>query len=1445
MIRLLAFLLTLSLATPVFAAASPTGRTPRGAWSATQQGIWDALEAANHAWWTDVLSEASSGSSTSVKRFANAVAYQVTGTSSYATAAEGFYDNLYGSSYDASGNATGTHASSVGINLNFLREEFLGTVIAFDYLLPSLSTADRTSWITMLNYWCDLMLDEPSGFSTSASDVDQTVGTTLGCIAWAYASDEYNTRSTELKTTGKIGGVTATGANRSSYRNAVEEYVTIRAVGGAFLEGSMYDMGTGQLLFMGLVLLENLSGNLSGLANIRNFATDYMHYMMFLGTPDRSEGFQWGDVQDEPRTFHAVRRKPLAIILSHVLKDDATRFPCLNQYQNLMGNSNLNARAFVFGNPNGASSDYRNCLSQGWSASGKGLYAFHDDWSNTNGSAFYAHFDDTHPEIPGTTQHSVNYEMTFDLFRSADWAITSKKGYGLYDGPIDQSKSLNTLIMGGLAVMGESRGMLDSQSASTFGYVSGSTSGTKRNDISNANNRYVHEATRSLVYLPSTDASRDELVIIDRLNVDDPLGGGRLLSKYHSEDQPIISNAPYRTQWVFQAPAVPTLGSNTLTWSANAQTTRITQMLPTAANRSTPTSDVPGWCATCFQRPVDSEINGPARYRVRWGEVNNNKWTVGVNVVSVYDDGGTAPNLTLITASDQQSGETCGAGTSEAVGVHVARAGHNDTIVMGNAKQACDTPDSDTDGTVTYASAALTTTVNKNRLRTVSTARFPTTAGYTFPVPAGTTATRKLLVLDLDPTLTWSAAVDGGSATSLGVSSSTPVGQLTISGSGSHTVVITQSGGVDPGDTTAPTVSITSPAASATVSGSVTVTATASDNVGVVGVQFKLDTANLGNEDFSSPYSTTWNTPNSSNGTHDLTAVARDASNNSTTSSIVSVTVSNVVASTLISVISTTGGGTYAVGTLNSSSLLYTDRTYLVNALPAYLTSQEYVRTANNDRTNSDNNYLVLGLTADATLTAVVNAIDPLPGWLNSTWTLRAETVDTTDDAGDPRKIYYKLYDSGTVTLGGKNFPPGSGSESNYIVVATPVFVEITAPTASQEVSGAAVSLTASVGTTTNVQGVTFKVDGVTIGVEDTTAAYGVTLDSTTLGNGAHTVTATIRHTNDVTYVSQPISFTITNTQADVIAPILSLISSGTPTATAATITWETNEASSSQVEYGLDTAYGSTTTLAPALVTIHSVALTSLTSLTTYHYRVLSVDQAGNSATSGDESFTTADGTDPVLTSVLAGATAATTATVTWTTDEAADSDLELRTSEAAIIGTATQTNASDVTSHSLSVTGLTASTTYYGKVRSTDATGNVSDWSAPFSFTPSASPDVTAPVLSAITVLNLSETSVQITWTTDEAATSEVRYGETTDYGSSSTDATLVLSHAVTLSGLSDDTFYHFQVRSADATPNTSAYSEDSTFETEATPAVPTATQTRAVLLYLIKMIGGTVNQ
>src|SRR5438046_7137186 len=91
-------------------------------------------------------------------------------------------------------------------------------------------------------------------------------------------------------------------------------------------------------------------------------------------------------------------------------------------------------------------------------------------------------------------------------------------------------------------------------------------------------------------------------------------------------------------------------------------------------------------------------------------------------------------------------------------------------------------------------------------------------------------------------------------------------------------------------------VTITSPADGSPVSGTVPVTASVTivGALTVAGVQFKLDGNNLGAEDTSAPYSVPWNTTTASNGSHTLTAVARDwLLGTLWTSNPVTVTVSN------------------------------------------------------------------------------------------------------------------------------------------------------------------------------------------------------------------------------------------------------------------------------------------------------------------------------------------------------------------------------------------------------------------------------------------------------------------------------------------------------------------------------------------------------------------------
>jgi len=188
---------------------------------------------------------------------------------------------------------------------------------------------------------------------------------------------------------------------------------------------------------------------------------------------------------------------------------------------------------------------------------------------------------------------------------------------------------------------------------------------------------------------------------------------------------------------------------------------------------------------------------------------------------------------------------------------------------------------------------------------------------------------------------------------------------------------------------------------------------------------------------------------------------------------------------------------------------------------------------------------------------------------------------------------------------------------------------------------------------------------------------------------------------NDVTLTGATVAI-------DSTAPAISAVAAGSITGTSAAVTWTTDEASDSQVEYGTTTTYGSLSALDANLVTAHDVALSGLAGSTLYHYRVLSRDAAGNRATGADSTFTTsADTSGPVISAITVGSIAGTTAVVAWSTDEASDSQVAYGLTTG--YGTVTTLDTSLVLAHSVPLSGLTLSTTYHYCVLSRDTAGNL----------------------------------------------------------------------------------------------------------------------------------------
>src|SRR5713101_2904340 len=77
--------------------------------------------------------------------------------------------------------------------------------------------------------------------------------------------------------------------------------------------------------------------------------------------------------------------------------------------------------------------------------------------------------------------------------------------------------------------------------------------------------------------------------------------------------------------------------------------------------------------------------------------------------------------------------------------------------------------------------------------------------------------------------------------------------------------------------------------------------------------------------------------------------------------------------------------------------------------------------------------------------------------------------------------------------------------------------------------------------------------------------------------------------------------------------------------------------------------------------------------------------------------------------------------------------------------------------------------------------------------------------------TTSSITSTSATITWQTSAAANSQIMYGTTTSYGSSTTlDAAMVMSHQESMTGLKAGTLYHYQLHSTDASGNPATSSD-----------------------------------
>jgi hypothetical protein len=373
-----------------------------------------------------------------------------------------------------------------------------------------------------------------------------------------------------------------------------------------------------------------------------------------------------------------------------------------------------------------------------------------------------------------------------------------------------------------------------------------------------------------------------------------------------------------------------------------------------------------------------------------------------------------------------------------------------------------------------------------------------------------------------------------------------------------------------PADTTPPTCTVTKPSAGQSMSDRWFVAAEASDNVGVIGVQMMLDGKPLLPEWSVPPYTQQWDTTFTPNGVHTLTAVARDAAGNKTTSAPVQVTVNNVAA---------VAGSVTFVGT-DSATLGTWKGVYGQDgsaiapgaAAPAYATFSAGSNTSvvvdqNSTDTralqNSTGTRTASYWTTGTTMDFAVGATDAKShrialyfcdyenlGRLTTLRVYDAATNTPLDSRalplyGNPLYLVYTY--SGNVIFRIVNQSPspqpgatvsaffwgGSGlPNSGPPPDTTPPAVSFNAPVGGATVSGK-VTLLASATDNVAVASVQFKVDSVNIGQPVTASPYTIAWDSAGVANGSHMLYAVAQDTSG-NLASTAIAVTVNNQVATV-----------------------------------------------------------------------------------------------------------------------------------------------------------------------------------------------------------------------------------------------------------------------------------------------------------------------
>ena len=362
------------------------------------------------------------------------------------------------------------------------------------------------------------------------------------------------------------------------------------------------------------------------------------------------------------------------------------------------------------------------------------------------------------------------------------------------------------------------------------------------------------------------------------------------------------------------------------------------------------------------------------------------------------------------------------------------------------------------------------------------------------------------------------------------------------------------SGTGTPGEINPPVVAVTAPTANSTVSGSMTLTASATDDTSVVGVYFAINGAPLGAEDQTAPYQTTWNTASYPDGVYVVKATAHDPYGNNSKSEV-TVTVNNTTppppaTSTATNLVLNpafeTAGTVGNPANWNRGGWGTNNRTY---TYPVAGKTGNGATVAITTFTNGDAKWYADDVTVTSGTTYTLKdsykstlSTEVLARYKKTDGTFQYQFLATIPSSGGAWQNYTQTVTvpTGVVSMTLFHVIAGIGSLTiDDVAIETTAVVPPPTDTTSPIVSVSQPALNAVLSSTTAVtitatdnvavSGVTLLVDGSAVGVEDTTSLYTFSLNTLSLTNGGHTISARARDASNNVATATAVAVTVNN----------------------------------------------------------------------------------------------------------------------------------------------------------------------------------------------------------------------------------------------------------------------------------------------------------------------------